>query len=168
MARMRHGPARWLPPRRQPSPRNATGSHVASAVNQVRSPTPNPHDRFYPSRLLTAMAPSDFVWVRAVHMLNIYRGHQSRSRARWCLIHLHLKTRAHEDFFGTRVCRVGGAWLGRVQAWAGGRAHVAAAEGSRAAVCTRVLCAWELMFCNVGSPRARARLLGAPTQWREL
>ena len=75
------------------------------------------------------MAPSDFVWVRAVHMLNIYRGHQSRSRARWCLIHLHLKTRAHEDFFGTRVCRVAGAWLG-VRERAGGRTHVGAVEGS--------------------------------------
>ena len=45
------------------------------------------------------------------------------------MIHLQLKARAHADIFGTRVCRADSAWLG-ARARAGGRAHVAAVEGS--------------------------------------
>ena len=45
------------------------------------------------------------------------------------VIHLLLKARAHVDMFGTRVCRVDCAWLAARER-AGGRAHVAAVEGS--------------------------------------
>ena len=80
--------------------------------------------------MLTREARSDFVWVRAVHMLIIDGEHESRSRRRWWSLEPeHLKARAHADIFGTRVCRADSAWLG-ARARAGGRAHVAAVEGS--------------------------------------
>ena len=97
-------------------------------------------------RLLTAMARSDLVCARAVHMLDFSVAEYSRVEDPGRVIHLHLKMRAHDHFFGTRACRVDSAWTG-ARAWAGGRAHVAALEVKyRGSQCTRVLCAWHAVW----------------------
>ena len=154
--------SRRLPHRRPPSPRSAAGSHVAGAVNQVRSPGSNPRDSLYPSPADRYGAFGFCVGARSSHAHHLPRPPESESIT--LVIPLHLKSRAHADIFGTRVCRVGGAWLG-VQAWAGGRAHVAAAEGSRVAVYCSAVC-MGIIFCNVGNPRARAQIPIGP-QWQD-
>ena len=119
--------SRRLPPRRQPSPRSAAGSHVAGAVNQVRSPGSNPREGLYPSPADRYGAFGFCVGARSSHAQHLPRPPESESTT--LVIHLQLKARAHADIFGTRVCRVESAWLG-ARARAGGRAHVAAVEGS--------------------------------------
>ena len=70
------------------------------------------------------------VFSRAEHMLIIYQGPRAlESESETLVDHYFLKARSHENSFGTRVCRVAGAWLG-VRGWAGGRTHVGAVEGS--------------------------------------
>ena len=64
---------------------------------------------------------------RSLHAHHKPRPPESESST--LVIHLLLKARAHADIFGTRVCRADSAWLG-ARARAGGRAHVAAVEGS--------------------------------------
>ena len=101
----------------------ATGSHVAGTGHQTRSPASNPRER------LCQLPPPQ----HGAHGLRVlprrtHAHHQARppeSELATLVDHYHLKSRAHEDFFGTRVCRVAGAWLGSRE-WAGGRAHVGA------------------------------------------
>ena len=105
----------------------ATGSHVAGPGHQARSPAPNPCERLYPSAVDGHGTHGLRVFARRTHAHQGPRALESESET--LVDHYHLKSRAHEDFFGTRVCRVAGAWLG-VRERAGGRAHVAAVEGS--------------------------------------
>ena len=154
MARMRHARERHLDESWPPSPRDAAGRHVASSQSEVRSPAQNPHDSLYPSPADRHGAFGFCVGARSSHAQLLPRPPESESIT--LVIPLHLKTRAHDDFFGTRVCSVASAWLG-VRVWAGGRSHVAAAEGSRVAVYCSAVC-MGIIFCNVGSPRARAQI----------
>ena len=100
--------SRRLPHRRPPSPRSAAGSHVAGAEHQVRSPAQNPCDSLYPPPADRHGAFGFCVGARSSHAQHLPRPPESESST--LVIPLHLKTRAHDDFFGTRVCRVGGAW----------------------------------------------------------
>ena len=154
--------SRWLPHRRPPSPRSAAGSHVAGAVNQVRSPGSNPREGLYPSPADRYGAFGFCVGARSSHAQHLPRPPESESST--LVIRQQLKARAHSDMFGTRVCSEASAWLG-VRVWAGGRAHVAAAEGSRVAVYYSAVC-MGIIFCNVGSPRARAQIPIGP-QWQD-
>jgi len=119
--------SRRLPPRRPPSRRDAAGSHVAGAEHQVRSPAPNPRDSLYPSPADRYGAFGFCVGARSLHAHHQPRPPESESST--LVIRQQLKAWAHADMFGTRVCRVDCAWLG-ARAWAGGRACVAAVEGS--------------------------------------
>ena len=100
--------SRRLPPRRPPSPRSAAGSHVAGAVNQVRSPGSNPREGL---RKLPSPEHGVFgfcVLARRTHAQHLPRPPESESIT--LVIPLHLKSRAHSDIFGTRICS---AWLAR-------------------------------------------------------
>ena len=109
----------------------ATGSHVAGTGHQARSPASNPRER-----LCQLPPPQHGVFGFSVDARSSHAQHQPRppeSESETLVDHYHLKSWAHEDFFGTRVCRVAGAWLG-VRERAGGRTHVATLEGSSLAV----------------------------------
>ena len=124
---MRHGRGRRLIARRPPPPRDAAGSHVAGAGCQVRSPGSNPPERPGDAYADPRGAIGFCVGARSSHAHHRPRPPESESST--LVIHQQLKARAHADMFGTRVCSVAGSWLG-MRAWAGGRAHVAAVEGS--------------------------------------
>ena len=109
----------------------ATGSHVAGPGHQARSPASNPRER-----LCQLPPPQHGVFGFSVDARSSHAQHQPRppeSESETLVDHYHLKSWAHEDFFGTRVCRVAGAWLG-VRERAGGRTHVGAVEGSSLAM----------------------------------
>ena len=127
MARMRHARERHLDESWPPSPRDAAGRHVASSQSEVRSPAQNPCDSLYPPPADRHGAFGFCVSARSLHAHHKPRPPESESST--LVIHLLLKARAHADIFGTRVCRADSAWLG-ARARAGGRAHVAAVEGS--------------------------------------
>ena len=99
--------------------------------SEVRSPAPNPCDSLYPSPADRHGAFGFRVAARSSHAHHRRRAPESESET--LVEPEHLKARAHADIFGTRVCRVESAWLG-ARAQAGGRAHVAALEGSRVAM----------------------------------
>ena len=127
VARMRHGRARGL--RRSAPPSRATllaGTWPDRSIGcAARTKT---HRKSTTRRLLTAMTCSDPVCARAVRML-YFSVAEVFVESVSLVIHLHLRARAHDHSFGTRACRMRCAWVG-ARAWAGGRAHVAAVEGS--------------------------------------
>ena len=109
----------------------ATGSHVAGAGHQARSPAPNPCERLYPSAVDGHGTHGLRVLARRTHAHQGPRALESESET--LVDQYFLKARSQENSFGTRVCRVAGAWLG-VRGWAGGRTHVATLEGSSLAM----------------------------------
>ena len=104
---------------------------MASVGCQVCSPGSNPPERPGDAYADPRGAIGFCVGARSSHAVLNPRPPESESTT--LVIHLQLKARAHADIFGTRVCRVESAWLG-ARARAGGRAHVAAVEGSRVAM----------------------------------
>ena len=109
----------------------ATDSHVAGTGHQVRSPASNPLEHLCQLPSPGHDAHGLRVLARRTHAQDQPRPPESESVT--LVDHLHLKSPAHADFFGTRVCSVAGSWLG-MRAWAGGRAHVGAVERSSLAI----------------------------------
>ena len=85
----------------------ATGSHVAGPGHQARSPAPNPCEH-----LCQLPSPQHGAFGFSLDAHRTHAQHQRRppeSELATLVDHNFLKSRSHEDLFGTCVCRVGGA-----------------------------------------------------------